>query len=88
MQQQLRQLVHASAGAGHVAGDGGGDPVTVLGRTLAVVTQDKGPAIGAEPAVTACRIEAGEVPEQDQISRRPGQPVKAQPLVRVKKPSV
>ncbi|MFE2885930.1 hypothetical protein [Streptomyces sp. NPDC059272] len=62
--------------------------MTVLGRTLAVLAPDKGPAIGAEPAVTARRIAAGEVPEQDQVSRRPGQPVKAQSLVRVKKPSV
>lgn len=37
---QLHQLVDASAGAGHVAGDGRGDAVTVLARTLAVLAQD------------------------------------------------
>lgn len=87
VEQQLGQLVYGSAGAGDVAGDGRGDPVPVLGRALPVRPQDHGPGAGAEPAVTARRIAAGEVSEQNQISRSRRQPVKPQSLARVKCPS-
>ncbi|MEW1640498.1 hypothetical protein [Streptomyces sp. NPDC091219] len=69
VQQQAGELVDGSAGAGHVAGDGRGDPVPVLGRALAVVPQGHGSAVSAEPAVTAGGVAAGEVPEKDQIRR-------------------
>ncbi|MER5348386.1 hypothetical protein ABT030_50845 [Streptomyces mirabilis] len=69
VQQELRELVSGSAGASHVAGDGRGDPVPVLGRVLAVCAQDHAPAVGAEPAVTARRVAAREVAEQDEIGR-------------------
>lgn len=69
VQQELRELVDGAAGTGHVAGDGRGDPVPVLGRALAVRAQDHAPAVGAEPAVTAHCIAAREVAEQDQIGR-------------------
>ncbi|MEU9656417.1 hypothetical protein [Streptomyces chartreusis] len=70
VQQELRQLVDAAAGAGDVAGDGRGDPVTVLGRALAVPAQDHGPLVGGEPAVTTGGVAAGEVPEEDEIGCR------------------
>ncbi|MFF3877468.1 hypothetical protein [Streptomyces sp. NPDC001978] len=67
VQQELRELVEGAAGAGHVAGDGRGDPVPVLGRALAIRTQDQALAVGGEPAIAA-----GEIAERDQIgcSRR------------------
>jgi hypothetical protein len=69
MQQQAGELVDGSAGAGHVAGDGRGDPVPVLGRALAVLAQDQASAVGCESAVTAGGVAAGEVAEKDQIRR-------------------
>lgn len=38
VRQQAGQLVGGAAGAGHMAGRGRGDPVTVLGRALTVRT--------------------------------------------------
>lgn len=72
VEQQPGQLINGSAGAGDMAGDGRRDPVPVLGRTLTVRTQDHGLAVGSEPAVTARRIAAGEIPEQDKVSRSRG----------------
>ncbi|MEU1185928.1 hypothetical protein ABZ464_51625 [Streptomyces sp. NPDC005820] len=69
VQQELRELVGAAAGAGDVAGDGRGDAVSVFGRALAVPAQDHGPPVGGESAVTAGGVAAGEVAEQDQIGR-------------------
>ncbi|BBC36937.1 hypothetical protein SGFS_082310 [Streptomyces graminofaciens] len=83
VQQELRQLADGAAGAGHVAGDGRRDPVAVLGRALAIRTQDHAPTVGAEPAVTAGGVAAGEVAEQDEIGRGGRQPVKTQSLARV-----
>ncbi|MER5910178.1 hypothetical protein ABT124_06650 [Streptomyces sp. NPDC001982] len=72
VQQELRELVEGAAGAGHVAGDGRGDPVPVLGRALAIRTQDQALAVGGEPAIAAGGVAAGEIAERDQIgcSRR------------------
>ncbi|MEV1082173.1 hypothetical protein AB0I98_28625 [Streptomyces sp. NPDC050211] len=55
----------------------------VFGRALTVLAQDHGPAVGAEPAVAARCVAAGEIAEQDKVSRGSGQPVKAQSLARV-----
>lgn len=87
MQQQPRQLVDGAAGASDMAGDGRRDPVLVLGRVLTVRTQDQGPAVGGELAVTARRVAAGEVSEQNEIGCSLRQLVKAQSLAWVKRPS-
>lgn len=50
VQQQPGQLAEGTVGAGHMAGDGRRDPVTMLGCALAVLTQDQTAAIGAETA--------------------------------------
>jgi hypothetical protein len=83
VQQELRELVDAAAGAGDVAGDGRSDPVTVLGCALTVRAKNYAPAIGAEPAVASRRVAAGEVSEQDKASRSRRKPVKTQSLARV-----
>jgi hypothetical protein len=83
VEQQPGQLIDGSADAGDVAGDGRGDPVPVLGRALPVLAQDHAPAVGAELAVASRRVAAGEVSEQDKVSRGSGQQVKAQSLARV-----
>ncbi|WP_329524265.1 hypothetical protein OG983_23440 [Streptomyces jietaisiensis] len=87
VEQQLAQLIDGSASAGDVAGDGRRDPVPVLGRALTVFAQDHGSGVGAEPAVAARRVTAGEVSEQDKVSGGRKQPVKTQSLARVKCPS-
>ncbi|MFJ6392845.1 hypothetical protein ACIQJT_35200 [Streptomyces sp. NPDC091972] len=83
VQQELRELVDGAVGTSHVAGDGCGDPVTVLGRALVVRAQDDAPAVGAQPAVAPRRLAAGEIAKQSQVSRSRRQPVKAQSLARV-----
>ncbi|MGW0945426.1 hypothetical protein ACWD4O_23165 [Streptomyces sp. NPDC002623] len=83
VQQELGQLIDVAAGAGDVAGDSRGDPVTVLGRSLAVRAKDHGPPVGGESAVAAGGIAAGEVAKQDQIGRSRGQVGEAQRAVEV-----
>ncbi|WP_326584668.1 hypothetical protein OG889_40555 [Streptomyces sp. NBC_00481] len=80
VQQELRELVDGSAGTGDVAGDGCRDPVPMLGRALTVRAQDQGPAVGSELGVTARRVTAGEVPNQNEIACSWRQIVKAQSL--------
>jgi len=63
-------MVDSATDTGHVAGDGRGDPVPVLGRALAIGAQDQAWAVGGEPAVTAGGVAAGEVPEEDEIGCR------------------
>lgn len=65
VQQELRQLVDGSAGARHMAGDGRGHPVPVLGRTLAISAQGQSPGVRGEATVTAGGVAAGEIAEQD-----------------------
>ncbi|WP_052434859.1 hypothetical protein [Streptacidiphilus melanogenes] len=77
VQQQPGQLICIAAGAGHVAGDGRGDPVAVLRNALTVLTADQG-APGVPPRVAAGRVAAGEVPQQDQVDRSGGEPVEAE----------
>lgn len=66
-------MVDGAADTGHIAGDGRGDPVPVLGSALALRTQDQASAVGGELAVTTDGIAAGEVPEEEEIGCRRGQ---------------
>jgi hypothetical protein len=86
VEQWSGQLVDGSAGAGNVAGDGRRDPVPTLGRGLTVCAKDQGLAVGGELAVTARRVAAGEVPEQNEIGCSRRQMVKTQSLAWVKWP--
>lgn len=67
VQQQPGQLVDAAAGPGDMAGDRRRDPVPVLGCARPVGAHGHGAAVGAEPAVAACRVPADEIPEQDEL---------------------
>src|SRR4051794_14660379 len=59
----------------------------VLGRALTVRAQDQGLAVRGELAVTARRVAAGEVPQQNEIACSWRQLVKTQSLAWVKWPS-
>ncbi|MFK4184303.1 hypothetical protein ACI2L4_09815 [Streptomyces sparsogenes] len=78
--QQVRELRERSPGAGDVAGDGRCDPVTVLGCSLAVLTEFEGTALLAQFRVAAYGVPAGKVPVHDEVSRSLREPV--QPHVR------
>ncbi|WP_416974717.1 hypothetical protein [Streptomyces sp. 4F14] len=68
--EQFRQLVDGATGTGDVTRDSRSDAVAVFGNALSLFAPDDLPSV-VELAVAACRVTAGQVSEEDQISRAP-----------------